>query len=246
MNNNVLNSTQCNVQSKGSVAITSQQDTLALPLPLYSCCQGNKKSSLEEVLRSWGFTCGSLLPSTRSMQKAWCLLSPLQLPIVILQRNKSSVFLTSCQINPFKQQFPLSQPGPLHSTGHPQTSSLFAADHSWSKSQTTALGIPAVQLPTEDTKVPGALDVHAADHFQWSLPSEIHSICYLPTEYLGFNGWKKSVFSNKKLFPGSFPKHFYSETSWGHSLCSLKPVEKYQSLHKWCCQQQRITVAKAI
>ena len=138
------------------------------------------------------------------MQKARCLLPPLRLPIAILQRDRSSGCLTSCQINPFEQQFPLSQLGPLHSMGHPQISSVFTADHLWSKSQTAALGMPAVQLPAEDTKVPGTTDAHTADHFQWSLPSEIHSICYLPTEYLCFNGWKNQRSPTRSCFLAVF------------------------------------------
>lgn len=142
MNNNVLNSTQCNAQSKAVVAITSQQDISALPLPLYSCWWGNRKSSMKELLRSWE----RLLPSRHSMQKAQCLLSSLYLSITVLQHDRSSGYLTSCQINPFEQQFPLSQPGPLHGMGHPQIFSLLPAHHLWSKLQTAALVVPAVQL----------------------------------------------------------------------------------------------------
>lgn len=74
--------------------------------------------------------------------------------------------------------------------GHPEISSLFLADHLQSRSQTAAPGMPAVQLSADDTKVPGTVDAHTADHFQQSLPSEIHSICYLLTECLGFNEWE--------------------------------------------------------
>lgn len=105
---------------------------------------------------------------------------------------------------PNKSLFPFSQPGPLLSMGHPQISSFFPADHLWSKSQTPALGMPALQLPAEDTKVPGATDAHATDHFQWGLPSEIPSICYLPTEHLGFSGWKNQHSPTRSCFLAVF------------------------------------------
>lgn len=146
------------------------------------------------------FTCGSLWPSACSVQKVQGLLSSLQLPTAILQHNKSSGCLVPCQINPFKQQLPLSQPAPLHSMGHPQISSLFPADHLWFKSLTAAWGMPTVLLSAQDTKVPGTMNAHAIGHFQWRLPSEMHRICCLPTEHLGFSGWKHQCSSTRSCF----------------------------------------------
>lgn len=70
---------------------------------------------------------------------------------------------------------------------HPHISSL-SAEHLWSPPQAAALAMPAGQLPAEDSKVPDATDAHTADHFQWSLLSETHSTCYLPTEHVYFRG----------------------------------------------------------
>lgn len=144
---------------------------------------------------------GKLLPSTCSMQRTQCLLPPLQLPIAILQHDGSSVCLTSCQLNPFEQEFPLNQPSPLHSMGHPHISWLFPADHLCT-SQTAALWVPAVQMPAEDTKLlrmPTLQTISSGAILQKFTASAI-----FPQSTQGFNGWKNQHYPTRSCFLAVF------------------------------------------
>lgn len=81
---------------------------------------------------------------------------------------------------------------------HAYISSLFSTDHLWSHSQAVALGNRSL------LKFLGVRYAYAADQSQQSLLSEVHSAGYLPTEHLGFSGWKKSSFSSRKCSLAAF------------------------------------------
>lgn len=97
-------------------------------------------------------TCGSLLPSTCSMQKVRCLLFLFQVPVDMFQCDKRSGAWPPAKYNPSNRNSLSHAKACLHSMGHPQISSLLLVDHLRSKSQTAALGMPAVQLSADDTK----------------------------------------------------------------------------------------------